>query len=122
MKIFLDDDTLRTKVAEDKIGCVIVSTVTECIEKIKQETQEKSIEVLFLDHDLGGTSYQDSDDPESAMEVVRWLENNSMVDKIELIIVHSHNRFAAPIMVSRLDLAGYTVSRLPFRTLKKIVS
>ena len=66
----------------------------------------------FLDHDLGGEVYVDSDRPDTGMEVVRWVEAHR--PPVARFVVHSFNGKAAEAMVARLDEAGYAVTRAPF--------
>ena len=69
--------------------------------------------MIFLDHDLGGEVYVDSDIENCGMEVVRWFEE-VRPDFKGMIIIHSWNAPAAYDMEARLSRAGYTVRRTPF--------
>lgn len=71
------------------------------------------IDVLFLDHDLGGEQFVDSSEKNTGMGVVRWLVEHK--PEIRLIIVHTLNPPAGLEMVQRLQMAGYdNVVRAPF--------
>lgn len=123
MKVFLDDNPRRTAVIKSKINVVDIETAAACITVIRDAIDEdRTIKTLFLDHDLGGKEWQNSDDTDCGMEVVRWLvEYHWNAINIERIIVHSHNTGAAEIMVDKLAQAGYNVFRIPFNVLKNIL-
>lgn len=73
-------------------------------------------DLVMLDHDLGQKYMQDSEDPGSGMEVVRYIE--LALPEIKKIIIHSWNAPAANEMRSRLARQGYTVSYQPFGRLE----
>ncbi len=73
-------------------------------------------DLVMLDHDLGQKYMQDSEDPGSGMEVVRYIER--ALPEIKEIIIHSWNAPAANEMRSRLARQGYNVSYQPFQSLK----
>ena len=101
--LFLDDSLERRKKFQSiNPSAVCVETAEECIGKLKEN---KSIQFLFLDHDLGGKVFVDSNRADTGMEVVRWIVANS--PDIEKIIVHSLNFSAAKEMVCKLQDAGY---------------
>lgn len=70
----------------------------------------------MLDHDLGQKYMQESEDPGSGMEVVRYIERS--LPEIEEIIIHSWNAPAANEMRSRLARQGYNVDYRPFQSLQ----
>lgn len=121
MRIFLDDSTRRTRIIKEKIDVVDIKTASACITVICDMMDEDTvIRTLFLDQDLEG-EYQDSNESNCGMEVVRWLESKLLADKIERIIVHSHNSVAAEEMVDRLRRFGYNTWRVPFGVLQNIL-
>lgn len=77
-------------------------------------TMNETIDVLFLDHDLGGDVYVSSDEPNTGMEIVRFLENKKSVPKINKIVCHSLNSPARANMVERLTNLGYLTLNIPF--------
>lgn len=112
--IFLDDDENRCNLVRKKLPGMVkyAHTAQDCIKRI-QEMEE--ISILFLDHDLGGEVYVDTDREDCGMEVVRWIENNNPL--IRNIVVHSMNKPAADEMVQRLQDASYNASYVPFTVL-----
>lgn len=111
MILFLDDDTTRTKKFKSHCpSAKCVSTSQECIDELSQKW-----DTVFLDHDLGGEVYVDTNREDCGMEVVRYIVKNK--PEIFQIIVHSLNQIAAKEMVLRLQDAGYRVQWVPFTTL-----
>jgi hypothetical protein len=119
MILFLDDDENRTQRLVRKIPWAkTYTTAGQVIDKLAEVfDHDSTVEILFLDHDLGGEQFVDSGREDCGMEVVRWLEQNDLWGDIKKIIVHSHNTPAAIIMESRLKNAGYNVERIPFMNL-----
>lgn len=94
--IFLDDNEERQKYFKSQLPFAKQTwTAEDTIEMI--EKQEDKIDFLFLDHDLGGEIYVDTDREDCGMEVVRWLMSNDK--KIDHIIIHSFNSDAAKEML-----------------------
>ena len=109
----LEDDPNRMKRFKPEcIGHSMVhdDTADEFIQKLEAETEH--IDVMFLDHDLGGEQFVSSADANTGMEVVRWLVNNKK--NIGRIIVHTLNPPAGEEMVYRLKHAGYETLQAPF--------
>jgi len=113
MKIlFLDDDPYRTKHFKSKKPfAVCVATAKGCIE----ELQKDDWDYVFLDHDLGGETFVDSDQEETGMEVVRWIQENK--PNIKKVIVHSLNYPAATNMLSKITDLEYNAVYVPFVSL-----
>lgn len=110
--LFLDDDGKRHGIA-CCIGDVGVRTAKDCIYMLQRyKDRNDRLDILSLDHDLGGTVFQSSDSPECGMEVVRYLETHRC--RIGQVIVHSLNWTAAIEMVKRLRAAGYSTVYRPF--------
>lgn len=113
--LFLDDDPIR----HDNFKLIVhpsflvdyVYTAEECIDKLKSNTYD----IVSLDHDLGGQVFVDSAERDTGMEVVRFLETN-IIPPILLVICHSYNTAAAPIMVNKLQKLSHinNVLRIPF--------
>lgn len=111
--LFLDDSIERTKKFFDETKdyfdeIYLSATAKDAISILKNET----IEIAFLDHDLGGNAFQNSLDEDCGMEVVRWIILYQ--PKIPTIVVHSWNMPAAKNMVNRLKNAGYNATQIPF--------
>ena len=121
MILWMDDDHLRSALAyqrmkpEDANNTMWAQTALEAIDILRDYRDDLTL--VSLDHDLGGTTYQDSRAENCGMEVVRWLEKqNSKLFKHVEFVVHSWNLTAARTMHLRLLDAGYRACRKPFGT------
>lgn len=113
MKIlFLDDNTERTELfLKDNPDAVCVDTASACIEQICNNNWDE----IHLDHDLDGRIYVDSNEPNTGMEVVRYLLTTDSSKYINTkFIVHSYNKNAAKEMVSRLIGHNLKAYHIPF--------
>jgi hypothetical protein len=116
MILFLDDNPERLFLFKSSVPSArLAATAEEMIDLIKRH-KGSDIECLYLDHDLGGKIYVDSNDKETGMEVVRWIIENH--PSIKNIVIHSHNTDAAQLMLVALLRAGYVVECIPFIDLK----
>lgn len=107
--LFLDDSPERTaKFKASYPDAVCVVSAAACIEKL----QAGPWQVVSLDHDLGGRTFDDSGREDCGMEVVRWIIRNR--PSIRRVIVHSWNVPAAQRMVDDLRRRDYTVTYAPF--------
>lgn len=107
--LFLDDDPARQKIFQSNCpSATIVATSAECINKLTNAVWD----IVFLDHDLGGEIFVDSNREDTGMEVARWLSVNKK--EIGQIIVHSHNPAGAANMSSLLKASGYNTLEVPF--------
>lgn len=97
--LFLDDCPNRIKNFRSTVPwATIVSTAEETIAKL----QERVWDYVFLDHDLGGEAFVDSDREDCGMEVVRWVLTHR--PDVKLFVVHSCNEPAAMNMESKLKI------------------
>lgn len=116
---FLDDDINRTEgflsLFKDKKNVIVkcFETAESIIEELKKG---EKIFALFLDHDLGGEVYVDSDREDCGMEVARFLSQSEIHsrDSIGLIVIHSWNIPAANRMFQLLRDSLYNVTYKPF--------
>ncbi|MGB0925474.1 MAG: cyclic-phosphate processing receiver domain-containing protein [Minisyncoccia bacterium] len=112
----LEDDLNRMKwFNREFIGNSHSETADGIINLIKG--RQEYIDILFLDHDLGGEQYVDSSVHNTGMTVVKWLcepHNCALTKDIGKIVVHSLNRYAATQMTQMLHDAGYDASQIPF--------
>lgn len=119
--IFMDDDRVRLKAFKRKVPVAeLVETAANTIKLLKELKTDDEVQ-LFLDHDLGGETYVDSNREDCGMEVVRWIEANLPTQVIE-IFVHSHNTPAAEAMVNKLRDSGYKAVHIPFMYLIRLIS
>lgn len=119
MILFLDDDHARAAITYQRWSPERVAHTIWC--QTAQEAiatlRDYELEEVHLDHDLGGTHFQDSRAENSGMEVVRWLERHAEGDpkwEKTVFTVHSHNPPAAQQMVLRLRDLGFNVKYVPF--------
>lgn len=111
--LFLDDDLNRQKRFQSEVPHAdIVSTAEQAIEQL----MDNSYSFVFLDHDLGGEVFVNSEREDCGMEVVRWIVDNSPI--IGRIICHSLNPAARMEMVAKLRDVGYETHDLPFLNLE----
>lgn len=109
--LFLDDCTNRCKSFRSNFPwATIVNDAESCIAELKKQDWDE----VFLDHDLGGTIYQDASDKNSGSEVVRWIVENK--PKVGLFVCHSLNGPARENMVMALRSAGYGAANMPFNS------
>lgn len=126
MKIlFLDDDPNRRKYFLSQFPfATTVETAQECIREI--HAGDKRWDEVWLDHDLSGQQFCDSDREDCGMEVVRYIERiisegwKINLPNVERFVVHSLNDYAARSMVDRLRALGYNVDRIPFTLLRSL--
>lgn len=107
--VFLDDDPNRQKVFGTACsGAVIYTTTAQ--QTIEAIISLPEIDVLFLDHDLGGEVYVDSSREDTGAEVARWIKDYKPV--IHNIVIHTYNSAGAKTMLHLLR--DYNVSYMPF--------
>ncbi len=110
--LFLDDSTVRTKeFKSNNPSAICVETADAAISYLNSNIPYETTYV-YLDHDLGGKEFVDSQNTNTGMEVVRWIITNK--PKISLIIIHSLNPVAANNMLTDLKRAGYPTMVRPF--------
>jgi hypothetical protein len=87
---------------------VIVETAKGCIGALMAGVEmDMPIDILFLDHDLGGTIMQKSG-PGTGYEVAQWLEQHSKYQP-RYIVIHSFN----PDGAMRMNAALPKAMRIP---------
>lgn len=107
--LFLDDNEQRQARMRSALPSIIQArTADEAIDAIKLKDQ---IAHLFLDHDLGGEIYVDSNWHNTGMTVAKWLIKNKR--DINKIIIHSFNPAGVSNMYNVLK-DKYNVVVLPF--------
>ncbi len=114
--LFLDDSESRLNQAENALGTEELYLARTAEQAIRVLSMLSPWDLVMLDHDLGRKYMQDSEDPGSGMEVVRYIEH--ALPEIKEIIIHSWNSPAANSMRFRLLRQGYNVTYQPFQSLK----
>ena len=111
--LFLDDSLARVKKFRSHCpSATLVHTSDNAISKLASGT---TWDYVFLDHDLGGEEYVNSEREDCGMNVVRWIVEHK--PQISTIIVHSLNPPAAARMVDDLMAAGFTAYGVPYISL-----
>ncbi len=112
--LILDDDTIRLQTLKaiakkdfDASDITLVKTAKKAISALGKS----SFDVIFLDHDLGGMAYVDSNEENTGYQVAKFIEENNL--KFERIIIHTMNIKAADLMEAALKNQG-PISRIPF--------
>ncbi len=110
MILFLDDDPRRTKTFQSHVPQAMCAATA--MDMINLLSSYGEVAIAFLDHDLGGEQFVDSNRPDCGMEVVRWVVANR--PNVKQFIIHSLNTPAAQSMEISLIEAGYEAIRIPF--------
>jgi len=76
-------------------------TAKECIEILKENAD---LQLVLLDHDLGGEVYVDTAHKNTGSEVARWMRDNYDMENTQ-IIIHSLNTVGAEYMRSQIPEA-----------------
>lgn len=80
-----------------------VETAKECIEILKKE----KFDLIFLDHDLGGKVYVDTNREDTGSEVARWINSNQTQIGNTKVIVHSFNSVGGKYMTDLIPNSLY---------------
>lgn len=126
MKIFiLEDDINRVRVFADRLGrqhtLVFADTAQKAIEIIQGETEGgQSFDVMFLDHDLGGEIYVDTEKENTGSGLARWMEGYEAVYTLigqPVIVIHSLNPAGVHYMAETLKKQFSNIHTIPFTCL-----
>jgi len=101
--VIVEDYIERIKKFRRKLignNVVITKNPKEAIDLLRTEP----IDVLFLDHDLGGTGQPEPSGPGTGYEVAKWLEENPEFQPNQ-IIIHSLNPVGQKNMKAALPTA-----------------
>jgi CheY-like chemotaxis protein len=79
----------------------------------KRMYERANPDLIFLDHDLGGQTYVDSDEGNTGYQFVKWLKENDPQWKERSYVVHSLNPSGADNMLAELEGAK-NIWRIPF--------
>lgn len=126
MKIYvLEDDDRRIQWFRDRYlepyALYIFKTVKELDDQLRKDLEYPRLnerpDIIFLDHDLGGKTYDDGliETGMGAVDVLMFLPPDWCS-----IVVHSMNLPKAVIMQHTLQRAGFKVERIPFSELSKL--
>ena len=120
--VFLDDDACRVATMyqrmtpKDQNRTFWVQTVEETIDMFNADYLPR-LDIVSLDHDLGGQTYVHTAREDCGTEIVRFLEKQSPEKFAHVrFVIHSWNIPAAKRMTERLQRAGYRAMMRPFGT------
>lgn len=121
MNIFiLDDDDNRQQTLVSLLKDLLDEPNIFCAysrdEAIKILENNKSFDMIFLDHDLGGRVYVDSSEYNTGWWVAKYIADNNI--QCPQIILHTLNYAGAKNMLGLLKDAVY----VPFTNLVKILN
>ena len=106
--LFLDDDMVRWSMfpavlRHKGVNLTMVSEAEEAIE----EMEKKQFDILFLDHDLGGQVFVDSNKYVTGLKVTQWLEKHpEYLNKVMRVVVHTMNPDGGNNMMACLGSKG----------------
>lgn len=90
---FLEDNPHRyvyfNKWIENKLDEFELVTATEADEAIEIMRARKHFDVVFLDHDLGGKVFVNSNDENTGYQVAKFMKRNG--NTFNQLIIHSQN-------------------------------
>ena len=105
MILVLEDDPERCKHFSRNWGNHLIQ-FTDQAEEAKHLMQTFKFDLLFLDHDLGGEVYVDSDHKNTGAEVARWLEDPlNHHCRPYVIVIHTLNPIGRRYMAQALPSA-----------------
>lgn len=105
MILFLDDNEARRE--RFRMQEPTAHFAENAFEAIALLATGDEFDEVWLDHDLGGQVYVDSNEPNTGAAVVRWIVANK--PKVTRFFVHTLNYAAGCRMVDDLRDAGYSV-------------
>jgi len=86
-------------------------TQTDDVEQAKKILLSKQFDLIFLDHDLGGKVFVDSELPDTGYQIAKFIADNKI--KYQQIIIHSMNPIGAQNMLTILSKRSSAVY-IPF--------
>lgn len=93
MNIFiLEDDQNRMKVFKKKFINHHLE-YTDQVEEAKTILTKTKFDYIFLDHDLGGRVYVNSNEENTGFQLAKWIRDNKI--ECDKIIIHSLNPVGA---------------------------
>lgn len=118
--LVVEDDSERVeKIKSWMPSDVIVSNVTDAGVAMAQIKADRGwiYSGIMLDHDLQGQLKVTSSAHLSGSDLINIIIHH--IDRAVPILVHSMNLGMAPVMVRRLEMAGFDVTRIPMLELTK---
>lgn len=109
--IFILEDNLHridlfSAKLKDKFNLKIFMDVYTAIEGIDELIESgKTVEMMFLDHDLGGLEFVNSEDENTGFQFAQYIKKNGYISYIKEIVIHSMNSTGAERMKQVLPMA-----------------
>jgi len=92
--LILEDDENRIERFKKEFSGHFYITFARSAEEAEEIlSEEKSFDVIFLDHDLGGRRYVDPSDPNTGFQVAKMIVKYGT--EYKTVIVHSMNYYGA---------------------------
>lgn len=91
--------------------------ISKTVDNAKRWCKREVFDALWLDHDLNGRIWEDSNEENSGYQFVKWLVDNGLQKK-SLNYIHSMNPIGANRMLNYLIDNGYDGIWIPFHLLK----
>lgn len=96
------------EISKSKIDIVHVETAKDCIAELERVPHEKErFDIIFLDHDLGGQVFVDTNREDTGSEVARWISKNPEKIYGAFVITHTFNTVGAKNITNLLPNAVY---------------
>jgi hypothetical protein len=111
--LILEDNQERIKKFRSAFPFAVI---VEDVDSAKKAFLNDRFNLVFLDHDLGGEIYVDSNKYNTGMTIVKWIVENKIV--IDTIVIHTCNKTAGNEMFRKLEDANYYTIRIPYTNLK----
>lgn len=100
---FRELNTILNNNGLDGVHMTHVETAKECIEILKKE----KFDLIFLDHDLGGEVYVDTNREDTGSEVARWINSNQTKIGNAKVIAHTFNSVGGKYMTDLIPGSFY---------------
>lgn len=105
MKVLVLEDNILQRVREFKRRFTERGWAYDCVEHASdciRALSEKKYNLVFLDHDLNGQTYVNTEFEDTGSGVARWWKNNEHPNKETPLILHTYNNLGAVYMHSCL--------------------
>jgi len=113
--LFVDDRSWRLHYALDIFSDQYKVTLAPNVPEAMRLLVSQNWDVVSLDHDLTGVSFEDPDTPTCGMAIVRYIEKTGWPNRLEkpTFHIHSDNLFAAHLMITTLNKIGLSAYYMP---------
>jgi CheY-like chemotaxis protein len=91
----LEDDEQRKLAFKRKFLGHNITIIDNIKEAINILSTNIAFDMIFLDHDLGGEVYVNSENENTGYQLAKWISQQKKILKESIIIVHSLNQVGA---------------------------